>query len=86
MKRTQHIACFCLRRHDFRPRPAISFDGNQGLQCPLHVSGLGLCDAQLDKEKEALDAFEKALAINPNMPGIRQNADALKKSLAAKSI
>jgi tetratricopeptide (TPR) repeat protein len=50
------------------------------------LSGLGLCNAQLDKEKEALDAFEKALAINPNMPGIRQDADELKKSLAAKSI
>jgi len=50
------------------------------------LSGLGLCNAQLDKEKEALDAFEKALAINPNMPGIRQDAEEMKKSLAAKSI
>ncbi len=50
------------------------------------LSGLGLCNAQLDKEQEALDAFEKALAINPNMPGIRQDAEDLKKSLAAKSI
>ncbi len=43
-------------------------------------------NAQLGNEKEALDAFEKALAINPNMPGIQQDADELKKSLAAKSI
>jgi tetratricopeptide (TPR) repeat protein len=50
------------------------------------LSGLGLCNAQLGNEKEALDAFEKALAINPNMPGIQQDADDLKKSLAAKSI
>ncbi len=50
------------------------------------LSGLGLCNAQLDKEKEALDAFEKALAINPNMPGIKQDAEDLKKSLAEKSI
>jgi tetratricopeptide (TPR) repeat protein len=50
------------------------------------LSGLGLCNIQLDKEKEALDAFEKALAINPNMPGIKNDADELKKSLAAKSI
>jgi tetratricopeptide (TPR) repeat protein len=50
------------------------------------LSGLGLCNAQLDKEKEALDAFEKALAINPNMPGIKQDAEDVKKSLAAKSI
>ena len=50
------------------------------------LSGLGLCNVQLDKEKEALDAFEKALAINPNMPGIRQDAEDLKKSIAQKSI
>jgi tetratricopeptide (TPR) repeat protein len=50
------------------------------------LSGLGLCNAQLNKEKEALDAFEKALAINPNMPGIREDADAIRKDLAAKSI
>jgi tetratricopeptide (TPR) repeat protein len=50
------------------------------------LSGLGLCNAQLQKEKEALDAFEKALAINPNMPGIKQDAEEMKKQLAAKSI
>ncbi len=50
------------------------------------LSGLGLCNAQLQKEKEALDAFEKALAINPNMPGIRLNAEEMKKALANKSI
>jgi tetratricopeptide (TPR) repeat protein len=50
------------------------------------LSGLGLCNAQLDKEKEALDAFEKALSINPNMPGIREDAENLKKSIAQKSI
>ena len=50
------------------------------------LSGLGLCNAQLDKEKEALDAFEKALAINPNMPGIKLDADEMKKQLGNKSI
>jgi tetratricopeptide (TPR) repeat protein len=50
------------------------------------LSGLGLCNAQLKKEKEALDAFEKALAINPNMPGIKLDADQMKKQLGDKSI
>ena len=50
------------------------------------LSGLGLCNAQLDREKEALDAFEKALAINPNMPGIKLDADEMKKQLGNKSI
>ena len=50
------------------------------------LSGLGLCNAQLDKEKEALDAFEKALAINPNMPGIKLDAEEMKKQLGNKSI
>jgi tetratricopeptide (TPR) repeat protein len=50
------------------------------------LSGLGLCNAQLQKEKEALDAFEKALAINPNMPGIKLDADEMKKQLGDKSI
>jgi tetratricopeptide (TPR) repeat protein len=50
------------------------------------LSGLGLCNAQLKKEQEALDAFEKALAINPNMPGIKLDADEMKKQLGNKSI
>lgn len=50
------------------------------------LSGLGLCNAQLKKEKEALDAFEKALAINPNMPAIRLDAEEMKKQLSNKSI
>ncbi len=50
------------------------------------LSGLGLCNAQLDRQKEALDAFEKALAINPNMPGIKLDAEEMKKQLGNKSI
>jgi tetratricopeptide (TPR) repeat protein len=50
------------------------------------LSGLGLCNAQLDKQKEALDAFERALAINPNMPGIKLDAEEMKKQLGNKSI
>ena len=50
------------------------------------LSGLGLCNAQLSREKEALDAFEKALEINPNMPGIKLDAEEMKKQLGNKSI
>ena len=50
------------------------------------LSGRGLCDVELKQEKDALDAFEQALAVNPHMPAIRQDVDALKKSLADKSI
>jgi len=50
------------------------------------LSGRGLCDVELKQEKEALDAFEQALAVNPHMPAIRQAADEVKKSLADKSI
>lgn len=50
------------------------------------LSGRGLCDVELKQEKDALDAFEQALVINPHMPAIRQDADVLKKSLADKSI
>jgi tetratricopeptide (TPR) repeat protein len=50
------------------------------------LSGLGLCNAQLEKQKEALDAFERALAINPNMPGIKLDAEEMKKQLGNKSI
>jgi tetratricopeptide (TPR) repeat protein len=50
------------------------------------ISGLGLCDAQLGREKDAFDAFERALAINPNMPGIKLDAEEMKKQLGNKSI
>jgi tetratricopeptide (TPR) repeat protein len=50
------------------------------------LSGRGLCDVELKQEKEALDAFEQALAVNPHMPMIRQAAEDVKKSLADKSI
>ena len=48
-------------------------------------SGRGLQYVEL-KEKDAVDAFEQALAVIPHMPAIRQDMDALKKSLADNSI
>ena len=50
------------------------------------LSGLGLCDTQLNKPKEALSAFERALNVDPNMPGLKLRVDELKKRLERESI
>jgi tetratricopeptide (TPR) repeat protein len=50
------------------------------------LSGLGLCNAQLNKDKEALDAFERAAKVDPNMPSVNTNIEELKKKLAKQSI
>ncbi len=50
------------------------------------LSGLGLCYAQLNKDKEALNAFERAATVDPNMPGLKLRIDELKKRLANESI
>ena len=50
------------------------------------LSGLGLCYAQLNKDKEALNAFERAATVDPNVPGLKLRIDELKKRLANESI
>ena len=50
------------------------------------LSGLGMCEVQLNKDKEALDAFQKALSLDPNMPGVKLSVDEIKKRLANSSI
>ena len=50
------------------------------------LSGLGLCNARLNKDKEALRAFERASAVDPNMPGVKENIEQLKKRLERESI
>jgi tetratricopeptide (TPR) repeat protein len=50
------------------------------------LSGLGLCNSQLHQPKEALEAFQRALAVNPNLPAVERNIDELKKQLARESI
>jgi tetratricopeptide (TPR) repeat protein len=50
------------------------------------LSGLGLCNANLDKDQAALDAFERAIAIDPNLDGAKRNIEELKKRLARHSI
>jgi tetratricopeptide (TPR) repeat protein len=50
------------------------------------LSGLGLCNVQLNRTREALDAFRRARAIDPNLPGIEDTIDALSKRLGGEPI
>jgi tetratricopeptide (TPR) repeat protein len=50
------------------------------------LSGLGLCNAQLNRDQAALDAFERALAVDPNLNGAKVGAEELKKRIARHSI
>lgn len=43
------------------------------------LAGLGLIDMERDRSEAAIDAFEKALALHPQMPGVKQRLDTLKK-------
>lgn len=50
------------------------------------LSGLGLIKAAQERDEEAIDAFEKALAVNPHMPGVISNIEHLKQRLKDKQI
>jgi tetratricopeptide (TPR) repeat protein len=50
------------------------------------LSGLGLCDIRLGKDREAFAAFQRAAAVDPNLPGVQANLEALKKRLIKDSI
>ena len=50
------------------------------------LSGLGLCNIRLGKHREALAAFQRAAAVDPNLPGVQANIEALKKRLIEDSI
>jgi len=50
------------------------------------LSGLGLIYLRMGNEKAALRAFEKALEVNPYLPGVRQNIETLTKKLGGKPI
>lgn len=50
------------------------------------LSGLGLVQAGLDRDEQALDAFERALAIDPQMESARLNAEAIRRMIEGKSI
>jgi tetratricopeptide (TPR) repeat protein len=45
------------------------------------LSGAGLCLLKLDRPAEALFYFDRALAVNPNMEGIKAMAEALRSSI-----
>jgi len=50
------------------------------------LSGLGMCDIRLGKEREAFAAFQRAASVDPNLPGVQANIEALKKRLVKDSI
>jgi tetratricopeptide (TPR) repeat protein len=45
------------------------------------LSGLGMIYEELDRDEQALKAFEAALEANPFLPGAKQQVDALRKKL-----
>ena len=54
---------------------------------PCHFlprAGLGLIRLRLGQEREALEAFETALAIDPHLSGVRRKAEALKAKLGGR--
>jgi len=51
---------------------------------PLHygaLSGYGMIYIQLDQPARALEYFERALAVNPNMDGVRSTVETLRELL-----
>ncbi len=50
------------------------------------LAGLGHIYAALDRDEEALVAYEKALAVNPHMPGIVASIAQLKQRLKERQI
>ena len=50
------------------------------------LAGLGHIYAALERDDEALAAYEKALAVNPHMPGIIASIEQLKQRLKDKEI
>jgi len=48
--------------------------------------GLGTIQAALQHDEEAITAFEKALAVNPQMEGVSEQIEALKKRIKDKQI
>ena len=50
------------------------------------LSGLSMCEMRLNRTREALQALERARAVDPNLPGIADNIQELKTKLARESI
>lgn len=70
------------------PESIADIDRTLALE-PRHfgaLSGLGLCNAELDRTEAALDAFERALAVNPHMDGARTNAELMRRKIEGDRI
>ncbi len=50
------------------------------------LSGRGLVYSALERDALALESFEQALEIHPNMPGARYNAEALRRKIGDQDI
>lgn len=50
------------------------------------LSGLGLINTALERDEEAIVAFEQALAVNPHMPGVLANIEYVKQRLKDREI
>ena len=50
------------------------------------LSGLGLINAAEDKGEAAIEAWQYALEVNPNMPSVEQNIKDMKEKLAKDNI
>jgi tetratricopeptide (TPR) repeat protein len=65
-------------------------DVNQTLSLePRHfgaLAGLGHIYTDLDREEDALSAYERALAVNPHMPGVIDRVEQLKQRLKENEI
>lgn len=63
-------------------------DCNQALEInPYHfgaASGIGQCYLQSGRPRLALENFRRALALNPNLEGVRANVAALERTLGKK--
>ena len=49
------------------------------------LSGAGLNHVQLEEHREALDWFQRALAVNPNMPAVRLEVRRLEELLRGRT-
>ncbi len=50
------------------------------------LSGRGLVLIEMDQQGEALEAFESALKVHPNLPGAKHNAEALRREIQRHEI
>jgi tetratricopeptide (TPR) repeat protein len=50
------------------------------------LSGLGLINTALERYDAAIAAFERALAVDPNLPGARVNLDQLRRRQGSRGI